>query len=105
MCSLPANLQRYLACSGCEVLVCEMEPNNFQDRYAVAVKKENSAHLMLSHKATCENILTVKITQTRYQLQLIQIACQPSCSDEANELLLKQSLQAKVYPEVYHGYR
>ena len=45
-----------------EVLVCEREPNNFQDRYAVAVKKENSARLIFVHKVTRENILTVKIT-------------------------------------------
>ena len=44
-----------------EVLVCEREPNNFQDRYAVAVKKENSARLIFAHKAIRENILTVKI--------------------------------------------
>ena len=47
-----------------EVLVCKREPNNFQDRYAVAVKKENSARLIFVHKATHENILTAKITQT-----------------------------------------
>ena len=47
-----------------EVLVCKREPNNFQDRYAVAVKKENSARLIFVHKATRENILTAKITQT-----------------------------------------
>ena len=46
-----------------EVLVCEREPNNFQDRYAVAVKKENSACLIFTHKATRKNILTAKITQ------------------------------------------
>ena len=44
-----------------EVLVCEREPNNFQDRYAVA---ENSARLIFAHKVTRENILTAKITQT-----------------------------------------
>ena len=32
-------------------IVCEREPNNFQDRYAVAVKKENSTHLIFMHKA------------------------------------------------------
>ena len=47
-----------------EVLVCEREPNNFQNRYAVAVKKENSTRLIFAHKATRENILTAKITQT-----------------------------------------
>ena len=30
-----------------EVLVCEREPNNFQDRYALAVKMENSTCLIL----------------------------------------------------------
>ena len=38
-----------------EVLVCEREPNNFQDRYAVAVKKENSTCLIFAHKTTREN--------------------------------------------------
>ena len=47
-----------------EVLVCEREPDNFQDRYAVAVKNENSARLIFVHKVTRENILTAKITQT-----------------------------------------
>ena len=48
-----------------EVLVCEREPNNFQDKYTIAVKKkENSARLIFAHKATRKNILTVKITQT-----------------------------------------
>ena len=32
--------------------------------YAVAVTKENSARLIFAHKATRENILTAKITQT-----------------------------------------
>ena len=32
-----------------EVLVWEREPNNFQDRYALAIKKENSAHLIFAH--------------------------------------------------------
>ena len=32
--------------------------------YAVAVKKENSVRLIFAHKATSENILTAKITQT-----------------------------------------
>ena len=35
-----------------EVLVCEREPNNFQDRYALAVKMENSTCLIFAHKAT-----------------------------------------------------
>ena len=52
-----------------EVLVCEREPNNFQDRYAVAVKKENSACLIFVHKATRENILTAKITQITVHLK------------------------------------
>ena len=47
-----------------EVLVCKKKPNNFQDRYAVAVKKENFARLIFAHKGTRENILTAKITQT-----------------------------------------
>ena len=29
-----------------KVLVCEREPNNLQDRYAVAVKNENFMHLI-----------------------------------------------------------
>ena len=41
--------------------VCEREPPGY---YAVAVKKENSACLIFAHKATRENILTAKITQT-----------------------------------------
>ena len=45
-------------------VVCRREPNNFQDRYAVAVKKENSSRLIFAHMATRENILTAKITQT-----------------------------------------
>ena len=32
--------------------------------YAVAVKKENSMHLIFARKATRENILTAKVTQT-----------------------------------------
>ena len=44
-----------------EVLVCERESNNFQDRYVAAVKRENSAHLIFVHKATRENILTKKL--------------------------------------------
>ena len=47
-----------------KVLVCERESNNFQDSYAIAVKKENSARLIFMHKATHVNILTAKITQT-----------------------------------------
>ena len=43
-----------------EVLVCKREPNNFQDRYAVAVKKENSAH-----KATRENYPNYGISLAR----------------------------------------
>ena len=41
-----------------EVLVCKREPNNFQDRYAVAVKKENSARLISRTRRPA------KITQT-----------------------------------------
>ena len=47
-----------------EVLVCAREPNNFQDRYAVTVKKENSAHLIFTLKATHESVLTTNIAQT-----------------------------------------
>ena len=47
-----------------EVLVCKREPNNFQDKYPLAVKKKNSVRLLFAHKVTCENILTAKITQT-----------------------------------------
>ena len=51
-----------------EVLVCKREPNNFQNRYPLTVKKENSVRLLFAHKVTCENacenILTAKITQT-----------------------------------------
>ena len=36
-----------------KVLLCERDPNNFQDRYAGAVyKKENSVRLIFAHKAT-----------------------------------------------------
>ena len=48
-----------------EVLVCKREPNNFQDRYSVAVKQENSAH-----KVTRENILTAKTTHTTVDYRL-----------------------------------
>ena len=44
-----------------KVLVCEREPPGYN---AVAIKKENSARLIFAHKATRENILTAKITQT-----------------------------------------
>ena len=47
-----------------KVLVCDKEPNTFQDRYAVAVKNENCARLIFAHKVTHKNTLTAKITQT-----------------------------------------
>ena len=45
-----------------EVLVCEKEPNNFQD-------------LIFAHKATCENILTAKITQTTVYIIVCMYVC------------------------------
>ena len=70
-----------------ELLVCKREPNNFQDRYfAVAVKKENSVSLIFAHKATRENILTAKITQTtvcsmNYGGPIGRAMCRLPCDD------------------------
>ena len=61
-----------------EVLVCKREPNNFQDRYAVAVKKENFARLIFAHKGTRENILTAKITQTTVYQITSTLSCKMS---------------------------
>ena len=40
-----------------KVLVCERDPNNFQDRWTMLelYKNENSARLIFAHKATREN--------------------------------------------------
>ena len=65
-----------------EVLVCERESNNFQDRYDEAVKKENSARLIFAQQATHKNILTAKITksvQHMYKYMYIVQMCTCSC--------------------------
>ena len=50
---------------------------------AIAVKKENSARLIFTHKAARENILTAKITQTTVTASINNTVVDPitlSCS-------------------------
>ena len=48
-----------------KVLVCKREPNNFQDRYAVAVKKGKFRAFNFAHKATRENYPNYGISLAR----------------------------------------